>query len=370
MIVTCESCETRFKLSLEGIPSGRRVKVRCSRCNNSFHINSPHSDPPKPPPPPVQIEDTPAAGPEEDFSFEEDSDLENPEFLYEPESEQPPGDESGVFGHGPGDDFDLAGAPAVEPELASQVNGRIDEFLTEDEPEILQQPGVDPAALAPIEEADEAAEDPMSSWDPFGAGESGPPPLEQEPIPIFGSEEHPAEESQEQLEPLVVAPKAQGPRRLAKVRDVFVSLIATLVAVALSAGGVRALRVHAIEPIPGPPMTRGVGWVATDVEAFHLRNVDGERVLVVRGKLSSDGSTPLPTVQATLLDAWGEPVGASVPGFLSRLERTELVPSELSRHLATRPRSRAGDKASGFTVLIADPSVDARRFRVELLSGP
>ena len=142
-------------------------------------------------------------------------------------------------------------------------------------------------------------------------------------------------------------------------------MLAAIVGAFLIGGGLRTLKLYAIDHEPGPPTVRTTGWVATEIHATHVRDAKGRRVLIIRGKLSSDGTAQTPKVLATLLDAEGEMVGASVLALMSRLEGAALAPEALARRLDVSASSRIIGRVRGFTVLIPDPPEQARRYRVE-----
>jgi len=52
--------------------------------------------------------------------------------------------------------------------------------------------------------------------------------------------------------------------------------------------------------------------------------------------------------------------------IIARLEGAELAPEALKKRLDSPARSRIAGRTQGFTVLIPDPSEEARRYRVEL----
>ncbi len=356
MVVVCKNCDTRFNLSDEKIPPGG-AKVRCSRCEHAFRV-----DPPGPPevrPSRGRPEDTEMARPEEPSPVLEDSDLENPEFLFgvDEDDEEAGKPEEGVLGAAASDDFDLGEIDESPSEL-----GTIDSDLSApDGLELLSE------AEARERTQDPEIGEPGDSWDPFDDGLASPPPIRSpDPIPVrsdpgFAVEEFErADASEGEVEPARAArAKRRGPSRLAP-------LLATVVAMVLIVGGLRALKLYAIDHVPGPPTVRASGWIATDIHAMRVRDASGRRVLVVRGNLSSDGSTRTPRVWATLLDAHGEEVGSSVSGLMTRLDGAELAPEALTKRLDSPARSRIRGRTRGFTVLIPDPSKDARRYRVEL----
>jgi hypothetical protein len=119
------------------------------------------------------------------------------------------------------------------------------------------------------------------------------------------------------------------------------------------------------------PEVAGVaGWLASDLEAFHLRDASGRPVLVVRGALQPSGTTPPPEVRLELLGASGRPIAATTYRAQARLTGAELSPPALARRLeagvgASGARPVGG--VSGFTLLVPDPPEEARSFRVSLV---
>ena len=106
------------------------------------------------------------------------------------------------------------------------------------------------------------------------------------------------------------------------------------------------------------------------MEALHLMDDTGRRVLVLRGRLEPQGGERGPHVAATLLDADGRPLDTRTVELLQRLDGSDLAPNALAGALASgSERARADTRLRGFTLLIADPPRAARRFRLELSSG-
>ena len=353
MVIVCKKCDTRFNLPDEKIPPGG-AKVRCSRCKHAFRV-----DPPGPleaRPSPGRPQDTEMARPEEPSPFLEDSDLENPEFLFgvDDDDEEAGKPEEGVLGAA-GEEFDLGVIDEPQPEF-----GTIDADLsTPDDVELVSE------VEAREREQEPEIGEPGDSWDPFDDGLATPPPMRaREPIPVlsgqgFIEEELEIADASAGADEKPARAKRGGSSRLAP-------LLATVVAVSLIVGGLRTLKLYAIDHEPGPPTVRTSGWIATDIHATHVRDASGRRVLVVRGNLSSDGSARTPKVRATLLDADGEALGSSVSGLMTRLEGAELAPEALKKRLDSPARSRIAGRTQGFTVLIPDPSEEARRYRIEL----
>jgi hypothetical protein len=209
----------------------------------------------------------------------------------------------------------------------------------------------------------------VDEWDSFEEpADPEPAPEARKPIPILSTKELPDLDTDSAPASLADAPPvAVGVDRAVISGRWFPSVLAVLVGTVLIAGGLRALRLHAIEPIPGPPTVRASGWVATDIQAVHVRDAEARPVLVVRGSLSSDPSAPPASVQATLLDAAGGALGPAVSGIMLRLEGGALAPEAVTRRLAETKAARPARQARGFTVLIPDPPERARRYRLEIV---
>ena len=147
-------------------------------------------------------------------------------------------------------------------------------------------------------------------------------------------------------------------------------VLAIVVALTLSAGGVRAVALHGMGEVGGPAAVDASGWQATEFQVHRLHDAAGRPVIVIRGKLYRNGREPVPDVQATLLDGSGRGLIEPTSALLVRLEDAELTPDSLSDQLAGYSewtRTEARSTVQGFTVLVPDPPENARRFRLELL---
>jgi hypothetical protein len=140
---------------------------------------------------------------------------------------------------------------------------------------------------------------------------------------------------------------------------------AVVVALLLAVGGVRAVSQHSLGPASGPDVVRGGGWAAEQIDSLQLRDAAGRRVVVVRGSLTSPSANVPPRVHAILLDAAGDPVGAPVEAHLERLSAAQLTPGALTKRLASHDPPAPGP-STGFTILIPEPPVAARRFDLRL----
>ena len=147
-------------------------------------------------------------------------------------------------------------------------------------------------------------------------------------------------------------------------------VLAIVVALALSAGGVRAVVLHGMGEVGGPGTVDTNGWQATELQVHRLHDAAGQPVIVIRGKLYRSGREPAPDVQATLLDRSGRGLGEPTSALLVRLKDSELTPDSLSYQLdgySEWTRARPPSTVQGFTVLVPDPPDNAGRFRLELL---
>src|SRR6476469_9541099 len=60
MIVKCGSCQTRFKIPDEKV-TDKGVKVRCTKCQNTFRVTKADAQPPAPSGPPPRADADPFA---------------------------------------------------------------------------------------------------------------------------------------------------------------------------------------------------------------------------------------------------------------------------------------------------------------------
>lgn len=162
-----------------------------------------------------------------------------------------------------------------------------------------------------------------------------------------------------------------------RVADSILSSAALLVGVLLILGTGRLMWQNAINPAEGPDAVRGAGWIASQIETFDVAAGMGHRVLLVRGTLTAETGTQAPRVEAMLLDAAGLEIPTTIQKLARRIDGPELDSDGFGRWLED-PLLEAADAAlgatrarpgEGFTLLIVDPPADARRFRIDLLSG-
>jgi predicted Zn finger-like uncharacterized protein len=415
MVVECEGCGTRFNLADGQVPEGG-ARVRCSKCHHRFVVT-----PSGAPPASLTEQDTPAPS---DSAREEPS-LDNPEFLFDdaPPSEpddpaeevedgdltQNPDLEQTMIADAPSEDADEAddyedddeeifgdedddsvpSLPSAVLPTPTQVtateamdNAPPADFAEDDsdrsdfgganeliggESEVDPSAGEEDLAAAEAGDLDDLGEDwdgkvdadPLSSWDSLLDGDGPAPAPIEAPRPAPKAEV----KTRRAPEPLAVA---DDPRLSSDLVDRVSGVLAIAAGLLLAIGGVRAVSQNALGPTPGPGLVRGAGWAAAEIDSLQLRDAAGRRVVVVRGSLSAPGERKVPPrVRAVLLDAAGDPVGNPFEGHLERLSAEQLTPDALSKRL-TRRGPRAAGAGGGFTILIPDPPVEARRFELTL----
>jgi predicted Zn finger-like uncharacterized protein len=432
MIIVCENCTTRFRLDEKRLPP-EGARVRCSRCQHRFHVEAPSDMAPPSPSldPPAASGDPPEErGPEDSAGAsapkapgpDEEPDLENPEFLYEAtaqdsrgsretdEQEAPPAAPAATDGGADqwvdhqfgdlesretqtppsaplpetdgdwGDDdsfgaLDPSGLDLTAPDAGGENldgNPAADPVLLSPPPSVQEAPREPP----PVAEPDAAAWGDEDLLDP-GAGASEP--LLGEPGPRL---EEPSEPPAPAIPP---APPAVSPGLPEEARKAGLLSRSTPVGahqggvplwpaavvlfVLLALGGSRA----AVNLVTGDARLREIpevaGWTASDLEALHLRDSTGRRVLVVRGALRQSGVAAPPELQLVLSDGSGNPIAAPSNAVLVRLAGADLAPGALARRIeagngASTIRPVGG--VSGFTLLVPDPPEAARSFRVSL----
>jgi predicted Zn finger-like uncharacterized protein len=138
----------------------------------------------------------------------------------------------------------------------------------------------------------------------------------------------------------------------------------------LALAGGRTLLTLARGDSSAHPAIEAAGWRADAIEAFHVRDATGRRVLVLRGALESPTAAAPPVVALELRDGSGEPVGATSIALLTRLPDRELSAKALAKRLT--PGGGAigrGGQIDGFTLLVPDPPLEARSYRLSLLGS-
>ena len=243
---------------------------------------------------------------------------------------------------------------------------------------------------------DDDDDDTMSAWDSLGVPAT-PAPIEVQTVGEPPSVEHgdnaisAAHAAAARSAPTVES--EPGPRGKAHV---VVQAVSLALALLLIAGAVRGLVVQSGGGGTGPDVITGAGWRAQDVEAFQLHDLSRRRILVVRGSLRASTSAPAPKLGAILLDRDGRRLDAEPTAVLRRLEGEELTPEALTARLrpalgepiveslpaapvedgqeapgiVSPPAAGNSDQnpaeVEGFTLLIPDPPVEARRFELDL----
>ena len=424
MIIDCESCGTRFNLADGQVPP-QGARVRCSKCHHRFHVMPPMDADPEPTPEEVPgppdagppdagppdagppdaghpdagppAASPPAAGPPNAgrpgggspdrgrrgagrpgaAAGGDDPDLDNPEFLFDPKEEADAGlardevefSEVEEDLSEPDSTPSLGTTPEDHADVREQVFGlEPDQELSRRRPDDDAPPVEEPAAKRK-EMPSRSAADTLDDWDATpeldNAGEDGrstPPP----PAPLSGSDRVARASA---APPPRLPEDADGSSVASRAAGAAVRTTAVAIGVLLVLGGVRLLLSHGVGARPGPDVVRAHGWTATDIEARHVEDELGRRVLVLRGALIPEGPGRPPRVQTTLLDELGKPVMAEPVSVLERLEGAALAPEAVGNLLragAEGFRRRAGP-VSGFTVLIPGPPEAARRFRLDLL---
>jgi hypothetical protein len=314
------------------------------------------------------------------------TDLDNPEFLFErAEGDSEPedvgdGERMQIEGSSTPMPEDLAQSGWQERPAGRELEQEAGASTTDSDSEMSEGSGVEDESFAGVDadsDVDASAipdldedGDPLESWDTMGAGKlPAPPPGESAGSPGASAFERPAAATKQQ-DPAPAPSRVELPSKGPDLESFTLRVLAIIVAVVLSAGGVKAVALHGMGEVAGPEAVVENGWQASELQSFRLRDGSGRPVFVVRGKLYRDGRQPPPLVQATLLDQSGRAVADPTAAVLRRLSDDELSPDALSERLVgddgwTRPRAPA--IVRGFTVLVPEPPDGARRFRLDLL---
>ncbi len=452
MVIECESCGTRFNLADGQVPP-QGARVRCSKCHHRFHVmpdGAPAAGAAKPAAgseakgmPALPVDDTPhpareasppaqaAAAPEPEpepigeaepepepiaeaepepepiaepppepeptakpAQARHDSELENPEFLFDsPQTDSGPDsgfelavgssqdplgeDDNGVLGDPDADGPDTQ-SPLDDADDAEHVRAQVFGIESGTSPADVGAKIIDAEPEAGADSFDDSG---ISAWD--GAEEVSADDWESvlgdsdeaEPAPSPVAESGSAREPERPAAKRAPAAPTEVDLGSAGQRAAQTAMHTTALAIGLLLvlGGLRVLVSHGLGATPGPEVVRANGWTASDIDAVQLRDAFGGRVLVLRGSLIPEGQQRPPELQVTLLDLRGNSLQASGMAHLERLDRSELAPEALStwllRGMPRRSLAGSGAPVTGFTVLIPDPPEAARRFQIDLLSA-
>ncbi len=385
MIITCASCETRFQVADGRIPA-KGAWVRCSRCHHRFLV-TPSSD--GPPAEPGEQDSAPPQTDEPGGSTE--TDLDNPQFLFDRAEASSGVDDSGddvmqIEGSEtpmPGQDYGQTGwqDPSDEPEESpppaeTSPSEAVDDSDDPDEQsfaglgaaddEIAPEPSADLSHDAASHPDLDDDGDALESWDTVASG--GVPGLS--PVGSAAAPLGATTQRSSIIPKLRRGTPAHGEvtPRGPDLESFTLRVLAVVVAITLSVGGVRAVALHGMGEVGGPAAVDASGWQATEFQVHRLHDAAGRPVIVIRGKLYRNGQEPAPDVQATLLDRSGRGLTEPTSALLVRLKDTELTPDSLSYQLDGHyTRTEAPSTVQGFTVLVPEPPESAQRFRLELL---
>ncbi len=431
MVITCEQCQTRFRVDAQQIPAAG-VRVRCSQCQHRFFVEPQDLPVLSDEPEPVVAEDSSPSGagiaPGTD-----DIDFDNPEFLYDPGDEDPSVQEDAAAPEVESDQSDEQ-APGVGFEIDSRGSlelpvgaGNTGPDLTESgEPGLgleydLQIPGFEGPDPAPhgaeaarySHRLDPLLEPPTPKLDPDPgqlADERPPAALPGPALPevppakpvLDVSEndlldwEHDLAEFDEKPDPeSPVQAGAEAIRRAAATASVEVAsarlpglqgrvagsfartrpALAVAFALGLALAGIGGWRAISFGsgPLPGPAVVEAHGWVATGFDVFHWRSPLGARFLVIRGNLYAVGPQAVPGVRVTLIGAEGQAVDEPVWARLEHFRDREPLGGAAAAQSGPRRFSRADASTlgvTGFSLWIPDPPSSARRFQLDLVPAP
>jgi hypothetical protein len=256
----------------------------------------------------------------------------------------------------------MAVEPSSDPHLAAEAPA------AEPAPpaEMHDDPGaaaVDPGDIDDaIRTAFDDDDDPLGEWDPLAdPGVAAAAARRQEPpAPV----EIPASEA--------TATPSQGIEAPTDIEDdaptdaPWVRIAAAIVGVLLVAGAARQSLLHAAA-VPGPPAVQGAGWTARDIRVDPARDLAGQRMLLVRGRLESAGAAPPPRVRAELLDPSGAVLGELAEGVV--LRHGQSAPDAAALERLQRASSPLTGQVVGFVVPLHTPDPRAHRVRIRLENG-
>ena len=383
MVVACEKCDTRFRLPGEKIPADG-LKVRCSKCHHRFHVKpgsavDPHEVTER------EVEDIAPGGPEEE------PDLDNPEFLHEELSQPrvrgatssrsagPPlmeEEESSLFApetETPGAPPDSGPSTATMTTASGSTPGldlgdAFDELRH-------QGPFEEGGTVRRVSDTDEEDEPSLDLFGPPPEPSDSAPEISSDPGPI-GDEDEALGEPEAPFEAPPRPTRGRRPGLRFPGAGWMIRIAAVSLGLLLLAGAARVVVRVGSGGAAGPLSVRGAGWVASDFQAFHVRDPSGRRILVLRGALRAEQPESLPLVTGTLLSGAGRALGGEVVARPRRLEDDELVPERL-KPLLRSPAVSTSDQSDaalggvdrepdGFTLLFPGPPPSAQRVLVQV----
>jgi predicted Zn finger-like uncharacterized protein len=378
MIVVCEKCSTRFRLDEGRVPVDG-VKVRCSRCRHRFLVKAQASPGDAEPEAARGVEDTPPT------PRDEEPDLENPQFLHDqgppskastpppppPSGQQPPPETQDSLAEEEDKLFDAEESAHSGPEPDLDFASGLSLDTDEPTPEVTSS---EAAAEAWLDLGDEPDFDIGGSPGRESSKPTFEPPAAESEIPDLATEarqEAPVAAKKEPEAPQEAPPAPTPDPRPRRVEapggtPLPLQIAAIAVGVLLAAGALRSLAFVFLGEPSRPVAIQGEGWAAEDLQTFHVRELTGERILVVRGRLRSEARGVRPRVFGALLNAEGRALGEEIGALPVWVADESLRPDRVGTLLRTSATARTG--AEGFTLLFREPSGEARRIAIQLRS--
>jgi predicted Zn finger-like uncharacterized protein len=370
LILTCERCETRFRLDEKRLPEGG-ARVRCSRCKHAFFVN-----PGGAPAPEVVHQLAEAAAtqtrppaPAPSWDLEEDANGRTAHSVhharapvapdpavadFEEESDWRFEDEMQLGGTGAS--LDLPNGEAPTPPNADPNESSFAELGDPESWDLLSSP-----ALAPTPPVTARSATPI------------PVPIERALAKAFAPEpREPAEDvtiTTRAVEALVIAPSSDLPPALR--RGAWIAL-AVLIAVATWT------TIVPVAPAAAPPLGV-VSLGALELNSLRARQVENAvagEIWVVSGQLHNPSGVPQrigATLAVSLLDRAGAPLGAAEATLRAgiatqrlREEDPQLLRAELDSSAAQFASQVLAPGASvAVDAVFATPAPGAARFAVE-----
>lgn len=370
MILTCERCETRFRLDEKRLPAGG-ARVRCSRCKHAFFVN------PGVAPDPERVHQLAEAAvtqtrppaPAPSWDLDEEANGRTAQSVH---SARTP-----VTADPAAADFEEESDWRFEDEMQLGDTGASLDLPNGEAP---TPPDVDPNESSFAELGDPESWDLLSSPAPdlptpviARPAMPTPSPIERVAVKALAPElREPVEDVAIAATAIEALPSVAGSDLPPAVRRVAWLALATLVAVASWTS---------IVPV-APAAAPHLGVVSlgalelSSLRARQIENVVAGEIWVVSGELRNPSATPQSVGAAlavSLLDRAGTPIGAAQATLLAGLSTARLREQD-PRRLREESAASAAHLASqvlapGATVAVdavfATPAPDAARFAVE-----
>lgn len=391
MIVQCDACQTKFRIDDSKVTE-KGIKVKCTKCQNTFVVKPQVAAAPAPPPP-----EYPKEPPKEspfDISFGSEAETEvQPQPPKEKEMTE---DEKLAAEWAKSISFeeekpaekeepqksDIAGIEASEAAMQMPSLGELSSFSFEEEEK--KQPAADIFA--------EPAAGEKSIFEP----DILPPPVKEEPVFEFPSEKavepqtfeqvfEQASEGSAELPPLSsleheeIHEKAEEastpiPKEIRHTRSKLIPILAVLVIIVGFAMFYLSGGVTSVFKTSNKKLSLSTGkFDIVELKGYYTENTSIGKLFVIEGKITStfDKSKDIMGIKGSLFNSKGETMEENMasPGTIISMDDLKTISKEeLENRFKNKKKTSLPAKGSmPFMIVFSDLSTDPQEYAVELV---